>query len=216
MRILTALCNAGASASCFCKMGERRDKGYWCLQKKTAKSARKSLVSLQNVIYPVLLESHTKNKFRGLVKTHTAPTREKLVQQCLVNCQLHLRWWIHDHWDSWMPFRYPLSTKTSDQFHSQKHSSKNEGAKWQVTRIKQQVWCWQQLPDSIEQETLGKNAPCIRLHSETIKLSTFKLFSKTYDKELEGEERNPPSFLQHILFLSVTVCLDNYWKDTQY
>lgn len=34
-----------------------------------------------------------------------------------------------------------------------------------------------------------------------------KLFSKAYGEELEGDKKNPPSFLQHVLFLSVTVCL---------
>lgn len=57
-----------------------------------------------------------------------------------------------------------------------------------MTRIKQQVWCWQQLPDSIEQETLGKHAYCICLYRETIKLSTLKLFLKVYGEELEGKK----------------------------
>lgn len=33
-----------------------------------------------------------------------------------------------------------------------------------------------------------------------------KLFSKAHGEELEGE-KTPPSFLQRVLFLSVTVCL---------
>lgn len=61
-----------------------------------------------------------------------------------------------------------------------------------MIRIEQQVWCWQQLPASIEQEIMGKNPSCTCLHRETIKLSMLKLFLKVYAKELERQKKIHP------------------------
>lgn len=82
-------------------------------------------------------------------------------------------------------------------------------------QIKWQVWCWQQLPDSKEQETLGKNTSCICLHRATIKLSMLKLFSNTYDEELKGEKISTLFPATYPITFSYGM-LRYYWKNTQY